>query len=103
MTLANYSPLSWELPNGVYTRWEFDSEFAEQKFPKNFLYSSINNRETRIKLIFFSRQLIRKKLTVFMLVATAITVKKVLKAMECYYYFCCCQELLLRTEIMKGN
>ena len=76
-----------EMPTGLYTRWEFDTEmqrFKDRRNPtRNFnnmvKHVFLSRNKTRIKLVSFLFCLEnRKKLIVLMLMVTAITVNVII-------------------------
>ena len=76
-----------EMPTGLYTRWEFDTEmqrFKDRRNPtRNFnnmvKHVFLSRNKTRIKLVSFLFRLEnRKKLIVLMLMVTAITVNVII-------------------------
>ena len=88
-----------DMPTGLYTRWEFDTDM--QKFKarhnrshkfENMVISSTMNKDQNAKLRVFSDLENRKKIDCFTVDGFCDHCKTVLEAMGCYYNFCSRQE-----------
>ena len=101
------------MPTGLYTRWEFDSDMrkfkARHNRSRNFenmvmSYYQETRPECRIESFHTSGN--QKKIDCFNVVGYCNHCKTVFEAMGCYYHFCPCQETrpsLSDEDIERGN
>ena len=102
-----------DMPTGLYTRWEFDTDM--QKFKarhnrtrnfENMVMSFYQESRPECKIESFFTSGKQKKIDCFNVDGYCDHCKTVLEAMGCYYHFCSCQETrpsLTEQDIERGN
>ena len=102
-----------DMPTGLYTRWEFDTDM--QKFKarhnrtrnfENMVMSFYQKSRPECKIESFFTSGKQKKIDCFNVDAYCDHCKTVFEAMGCYYHFCSCQETrpsLTEQDIERGN
>ena len=102
-----------DMPTGLYTRWEFDTEL--QKFKarhnqtrnfENMVMSFYQESRPECKIESFFTSGKQKKIDCFNVDVYCDHCKTVLEAMGCYYHFCSCQKArpsLTEQDIERGN
>ena len=106
-------PISQEMPTGLYTRWEYDSETdrfkAKNNRTRNFenmVTSFYQELRPECKIQSFYTTGKQKKIDCFHVDGYCDHCKTVFEAMGCYYHFCSCQETcpsLSEQDIERGN
>ena len=96
-----------DMPTGLYTRWEFDTEMQKFKARHN------RNRNFENLVMYFYQESRpecktgkQKKIDCFNVDGYCDHCKTVFEAMGCYYHFCFCQEarpFLTEQDIERGN
>ena len=88
-----------EMPTGLYTRWEYDSETDRFKARKNrtrnfenMVMSFYQELRPECKIQSFYPTGKQKKIDCFHVDGYCDYCKTVFEAMGCYYLFCSCQE-----------
>ena len=104
---------SQDMPTGLYTRWEYDSETdrfkARNNRTRNFenmVMSFYQELRPECKIQSFYTTGKQKKTDCFLVDGYCDHCKTVFEAMGCYYHFCSCQEtrpLLSEQDIERGN
>ena len=102
-----------EMPTGLYTRWEYDSETdhfkARNNRTRNFenmVMSFYQELRPECKIQSFYTTGKQKKIDCFHVDGYCDHCKTVFEAMGCYYHFCSCQETrpsLSEQDIERGN
>ena len=102
-----------EMPTGLYTRWEYDSETdrfkARNNRTRNFenmVMSFYQELRPECKSQSFYTTGKQKKIDCFHVDGYCDHCKTVFEAMGCYYHFCSCQETrpsLSEQDIERGN
>ena len=105
--------INQDMPTGLYTRWEFDSDMPKFKARNNRSrnFESMvrsNYQETRPECTIgsFNTSGNQKKIDCFNVAGYCDHCKTVFEAMRCYYHFCPCQEILPSLsdeDIERGN
>ena len=102
-----------DMPTGLYTRWEFDTDMqkfkARHNQTRNFenmvmSFYQESRPECKIESFFTSEK--QKKIDCFNVDGYCDHCKTVFEAMGCYYHFCSCQEArpsLTEQDIERGN
>ena len=102
-----------DMPTGLYTRWEFDTDM--QKFKarhnrtrnfENMVMSFYQESRPECKIESFFTSGKQKKIDCFNVDGYCDHCKTVFEAMGCYYHFCSCQETrssLTEQDIERGN
>ena len=102
-----------DMPTGLYTRWEFDTDM--QKFKarhnrtrnfENMVMSFYQESRPECKIESFFTSGKQKKIDCFNVDGYCEHCKTVFEAMGCYYHFCSCQETrpsLTEQDIERGN
>ena len=102
-----------DMPTGLYTRWEFETEM--QKFKarhnrtrnfENMVMSFYQESRPECKIESFFTSGKQKKIDCFNVDGYCNHCKTVFEAMGCYYHFCSCQEarpFLTEQDIERGN
>ena len=102
-----------DIPTGLYTRWEFDTDM--QKFKarhnrtrnfENMVMSFFQESRPECKIESFFTSGKQKKIDCFNVDGYCDHCKTVFEAMGCYYHFCSCQEArpsLTEQDIERGN
>ena len=102
-----------DMPTGLYTRWEFDSDM--QKFKarhnrsrnfENMVMSYYQETRPECRIESFHTSGNQKKIDCFNVDGYCNHCKTVIEAMGCYYHFCPCQETrpsLSDEDIERGN
>ena len=102
-----------DMPTGLYTRWEFDTDM--QKFKarhnrtrnfENMVMSFYQESRPECKIESFFTSGKQKKIDCFNVDGYCDHCKTVFEAMGCYYHFCSCQKTrpsLTEQDIERGN
>ena len=101
-----------EMPTGLYTRWEFDSD--SQKFKarqkksrkfENMVMSYLQSQRPNCTIESYYTTGTQKKIDCFNVDGFCAHCKTIFEAMGCYFYFCACQEArasMSEEETQKG-